>query len=206
MRPQQWAKNLFIFLPLFFNANVNNLFQLSLCFFAFVGFSFVASGIYCINDVVDVKDDQKHPEKSKRPVASGRISERTAIGFALLLFAAGFFVLFFAPLNRDVMIVTLLYLVITLAYIFYLKRLAIIDIMCIASGFVLRVIVGGFATHVELSHWILLMTFLLATFLASAKRRDDVLFHLREGVIARKNVINYNIEFLNAMIHPNRQH
>ena len=200
MRPQQWAKNLFIFLPLFFNANVNNFHQLALCLYAFIGFSFVASGIYCINDIIDVKEDQKHPKKSKRPVASGKISMRRAIGIAMCLFCAGISVLFFSSLSLSVIIVTTLYLIMNLAYAFYLKQLAIIDIMCIASGFVLRVIVGGYAANVELSHWIILMTFLLATFLASAKRRDDVLFHLRGGVVARKNVINYNIEFLNALM------
>jgi len=200
MRPQQWTKNLFIFLPLFFNGNVNNFYQLSLCFYAFIGFSLVASGIYCINDVIDAKEDLKHLEKSKRPVASGKISMQMAIVLAMLLFTAGISTLFFSSLGMGAIIVTLLYLIMNLAYALCLKQLAIIDIMCIASGFVLRVVVGGYAANVELSHWIILMTFLLATFLASAKRRDDVLFHLREGVITRKNIINYNVEFLNVMM------
>ena len=200
MRPQQWTKNLFIFLPLFFNANVNNLHQLALCFYTFIGFSFVASGIYCINDVIDVKEDQMHPEKSKRPVASGKVSVRAAVGLALLLFIAGISILFVSSSGLDVIIVTLLYLTMNLAYVFYLKQLTIIDIMCIASGFVLRVVAGGYAANVELSHWIILMTFLLATFLACAKRRDDVLFRSKEGIIARKNVIHYNVEFLNVMM------
>ena len=199
-RPQQWMKNLFIFMPLFFSANANNLHQLMLCVYALISFSFVASSIYCINDAVDVKDDRAHPEKSKRPIASGAISIRTAVALAILLFAGGISIPIFTSLNTNVIIVILLYVLMNMAYVFKLKQWAIIDVMCIASGFVLRVLVGGYATGVELSHWIVLMTFLLASFLACAKRRDDVLYHLKEGIIARKNIVNYNVDFLNAMM------
>jgi 4-hydroxybenzoate polyprenyltransferase len=200
LRPHQWAKNLFIFLPLFFNASVNNLHQLMLCIYAFIGFSFFFSSIYCINDALDVNEDKKHPEKSKRPVASGQISVRTAFCLSIVLVTGGLSVQYFTRLNLTVLFITLLYFIMNITYVTKLKQYAIIDVMCIATGFVLRIFIGGYATGVILSHWIVLMTFLLATFLACAKRRDDVLFHLREGIVARKNIIKYNVDFLNAMI------
>ena len=200
LRPQQWVKNLFIFTPLFFNANVTDLHQLILCFYAFIGFSLVASSIYCLNDVIDVTEDRLHPEKSKRPVASGEISIHTAVGLALALFGGGIAIQIFTGLTPLVVIVTLLYTLLNMAYVFRFKQIAIIDVMCIASGFVLRVVVGGYAADVVLSHWIVQMTFLLAIFLACAKRRDDVIHYLKEGIIARKNIVNYNVDFLNAMM------
>ena len=200
LRPQQWSKNLFIFMPLFFSANVNNIHQLTLCFYAFVSFSFVASAIYCINDVIDIEDDRKHPEKSQRPLASGQVAIKTAIRLSILLLVVGISFLLLTNTNINLIIVVLLYLIMNIAYVFKLKQIAIIDVMCISSGFVLRVVVGGLAADVVLSHWIVLMTFLLALFLAFAKRRDDVLHHLKKGIIARKNIVNYNTEFLNAMM------
>jgi 4-hydroxybenzoate polyprenyltransferase len=200
LRPHQWLKNLFIFMPLFFSANLTNLNQLTLCLVAFFSFSFVASSIYCMNDAVDVNEDRKHPEKAKRPIASGKVSIQTAAGLAIILLITGISIQLFAGLNTRVTIITLLYLCMNFAYVFKLKQIAIVDVMCIASGFVFRVLIGGYATDIVLSHWIVLMTFLLASFLACAKRRDDVLFHLTKGIIARKNIVNYNVDFLNAMM------
>ena len=200
LRPHQWTKNLFIFMPLFFSANAGNLHQLILALYAFISFSLIASSIYCLNDAIDVKEDRLHPEKSKRPIASGQISIRAAIGLAIFLFAGGISMQIFLQLNTNVIVVTLLYVLINIAYVLKLKQSTIIDIMCIASGFVLRVVIGGYATNVALSHWIVLMTFLLATFLACAKRQDDVRYHLKEGIVARKNIIHYNVDVLNAMM------
>jgi 4-hydroxybenzoate polyprenyltransferase len=200
MRPDQWVKNLFVFLPLFFSANIRNMDQLMLCVYAFAGFSFVASSIYCMNDAVDAGEDRIHPEKSKRPVASGKVSVSSAAICAILLFAVGISVQIVAGLHTTVIVLTLLYAVMNVAYAFKLKQMAIIDVTCIALGFVFRVVIGGFAADVVLSHWIVLMTFLLALFLACAKRRDDVLYHRNEGVITRKNIVNYNVDFLNAMM------
>ena len=200
VRGEQWAKNLFIFLPLFFNAEVTKTLQLGLCLLCFAGFSLVASSVYCLNDVIDVAEDRKHPEKSKRPVASGRISKRAAVTLAILLFCGGMAVVLISRLPANVVFVILIYYFLNLAYIYALKHIAILDILCIAFGFVLRVVSGGFATGITLSHWIVLMTFLLASFLACAKRRDDVLHYMNEQVVTRKNVTRYNTAFLNVMM------
>ena len=200
IRPHQWTKNLFIILPLFFNANIANIHQLILCIYAFAGFSFIASAIYCVNDILDVEEDRLHPEKSGRPLASGSVSLLTARLSGLLLFTGGLSVLITTRLNTGVIIMTLLYFVMNMAYVFKLKQIAIIDILCIALGFVLRVLIGGYAAGVTLSHWIILMTFLLALFLACSKRRDDVLHYQKKGIIARKNIVRYNVDFLNAMM------
>ena len=126
--PYQWVKNLFVFLPLFFNATANNLYQLILCIYTFFSFSLVASAIYCINDAVDVNEDRMHPEKSKRPVASGKVSIQTAILSATLLFAGGMYIQFITNLNISVMIATLFYTIINIAYVFKLKQIAIIGL------------------------------------------------------------------------------
>lgn len=200
MRPEQWTKNLFIFLPLFFNANVTDFRSLALCIYCFTGFSLIASSIYCLNDVLDVKEDNMHPEKSKRPVASGRISIREAVVLAILLFCGGLSICVFSGLHTRVIFVIGLYYLMNIMYVLLLKHVAIIDVTCIAVGFVLRVIAGGYAAGIELSHWIVLMTFLLAFFLACAKRRDEVLCFLKEQKITRKNIARYNTVFLNAMM------
>ncbi len=147
-----------------------------------------------------MEEDRLHPEKSGRPLASGSVSLLTARLSGLLLFTGGLSVLIITRLNTGVIIMTLLYFVMNMAYVFKLKQIAIIDILCIALGFVLRVLIGGYAAGVTLSHWIILMTFLLALFLACSKRRDDVLHYQKKGIIARKNIVRYNVDFLNAMM------
>ena len=179
-------------MPLYFSANATDLQQLVYCFHAFFSFSLVASSIYCLNDAVDVKEDRLNPEKAKRPVASGELPIQTAVGLAIVLFVGGLSIQILTGMNKGVIMATLIYFALNMAYVFKLKQVAIIDVMCVASGFVLRVVVGGCAADVVLSHWIVLMTFLLATFLAFAKRRDDVLYYLKKGIVARKNIGRYN--------------
>lgn len=205
LRPKQWVKNLFVFLPLFFDKRLFEMDGLLPCVLMFFAFSFASSGIYCFNDINDVEADRKHHEKRNRPIASGAVS--ISAGYILmmmcLLVAAMFLwaiTWFNAGAASAVFLIVGLYVVMNIAYSLKLKQLAIIDVFIIAIGFVLRVFAGGMAAGAGLSHWIVLMTFLLTLFLAFAKRRDDVVVYENSGVEVRKSVSNYNISFLNIAI------
>ena len=205
LRPHQWLKNGFVFLPLFFDKRLLDLEYLIPCLIAFVAFSFAASGIYCFNDIYDASSDRMHPSKCKRPIASGKLSK--GLGYvimsccflmSMLLVAFGFF-----PVENGRLFlfeIILFYIILNVGYCTFLKQKAIIDVFTIAVGFVLRILAGGGAAGVFLSHWIILMTFLLALFLALAKRRDDVVIYEKTGVKARKNICGYNIAFMNTAI------
>lgn len=200
IRPSQWVKNLFIFLPVFFDQRLTDAGKVLPCVIAFLGFSLVASSIYCLNDLADAESDRKHPEKQERPLASGALSPLTAKIMAGLLLLAGFAVLFIGRLAWEVIALTIFYYLMNIAYTFKLKHIAIIDVFVIALGFVIRILIGGFAAQVLLSHWIVILTFLLALFLGFAKRRDDAAIYEQQGIEARNTVVQYNSEFLNAVM------
>lgn len=205
LRPQQWVKNLFVFLPLFFDKRLFDMDYLLPCVLMFFCFSFAASSIYCFNDIRDVEDDRKHREKCKRPIASGAVST-TAGYITMLACIAVSGILIIAAARYGVASIRMLglivggYFIMNIAYSMKLKQLAIIDVFIIAIGFVLRVFAGGMAAGTPLSHWIVLMTFLLTLFLAFAKRRDDVVVYENSGVEVRKSVSSYNVSFLNMAI------
>lgn len=202
LRPQQWAKNMFIFLPLFFSGQLLHSELVLFCAISFFAFSFIASSIYVFNDICDIENDRKHPVKCKRPIASGKISKLQAyIIMAVCIIVSFLFISYFAGIKRYMLIgLILFYFLMNIAYSVKLKHLVIVDVMIIALGFVLRVIVGGISTGIELSEWIVLMTFLLALFLAFAKRRDDVVIFQSSGVIPRKNTNKYTLDFMNQII------
>lgn len=202
LRPQQWLKNGFIFLPLFFDHKLLDFDVLLSAVIAFFAYSFAASGIYCLNDIIDVEADRKHPKKCKRPIAAGRVSKAMAFGLIAMCMVASSLMLMALETQAKwkVAAIIAIYFVMNIAYCLKLKQKAIVDVFIIAVGFVLRIFVGGFATDIELSQWIVLMTFLLALFLAFAKRRDDVVIYEDTGVLARKNVNRYNLAFMNQVI------
>lgn len=205
LRPYQWLKNVFVFLPLFFSGHLFDLDYLQPCILVFLAFCFAASGIYCFNDINDIDADKRHPIKSKRPIASGAIKISQAYLIMIGCFLISIFILssqyyVITDVNRKLYVILAIYVLNNLAYCTKLKHVAIVDAFIIAIGFILRILAGGFATGVYLTHWIILMTFLLALFLAFAKRRDDVVMYEEYGVLARKNVNRYNISFMNQLI------
>lgn len=200
LRPHQWVKNGFVFLPLFFDRHMMDVEYLIPAIVAFMAFSFAASGIYCFNDIYDVESDRKHPKKCKRPVASGAISIPLAYSIMGLCFIFSLSILAMGGGNFTEFGIIIFYVLMNIAYCVKLKQIAVVDVFIISLGFVLRVLMGGFATGIYLSHWIVLMTFLLALFLAFAKRRDDVVMYEESGVKARKNVNRYNVAFMNQAI------
>ena len=202
LRPQQWLKNGFIFIPLFFDHKLMDWYCLCSAILAFFAYSFAASAIYCLNDLIDVEADRKHPKKCKRPIAAGVISKAQALLLVALCLGVAFAIASMLDSYAQWKVIGILgvYIVMNIAYCLKLKQMAIVDVFIIAVGFVLRIFVGGFATGVVLSQWIVLMTFLLALFLAFAKRRDDVVIYEDTGVLARKNVNRYNLPFMNQVI------
>ena len=202
IRPQQWLRNLFVFLPLFFSSNILNPVLLINGFGAFVAFSFIASSIYCFNDLYDADYDRLHPKKKNRPVASGRVGKGPAYLLMVIMFLLSVFIVIysFGFDFRTVFAIILFYFFLNIAYTVFLKKFAIIDVFIIALGFVLRLMAGGEATGVILSHWIVIMTFLLALFLGFSKRKDDIRIYEADGIKARKNILRYNADFLNQTI------
>lgn len=202
LRPHQWLKSLFVLLPLFFGKQLTNVDSLLLSLVAVISYSAISSSVYCFNDICDYKTDKSHPVKKKRPLASGQVSSKEGFILMFLLVFFSFAILYFfgGIYKWNVMFFLLLYYILNIAYCIKLKKIALMDVFVIASGFVMRVIVGGIITNIYLSHWIILMTFLIALFLAIAKRRDDVLIFEETHVVVRESTINYNLIFLNFVL------
>ena len=200
LRPHQWLKNIFVFLPLFFDKKLLHIDYLVNAIWAFAAFSLAASAIYCLNDIMDIEADKRHPKKRLRPLASGKISKAQAYAIMAILIIASLAITCFAFDSKNLMAIIAIYIVLNIGYCIRLKHIAIVDVFIIASGFCLRVAAGGVATDIWISQWIVLQTFLLALFLAFAKRRDDVIIFNRDGSKARKNINRYNLEFLNNAI------
>ena len=201
-RPKQWIKNFFVFVPMFFGGELFNVHSLWLAFVTFLAFSFVASSIYCYNDIVDVDADRQHPIKCHRPIASGAVSIRMGYILMALTLVVGVALMLLLPpeVKSQVMAVIIFYYVLNLSYCSKLKQYAILDVCIVAFGFVLRILAGGFACELALSNWIVIMTFLLTLFMSFAKRRDDVLRMNETGEAPRKNTVRYNLTFINQAI------
>lgn len=198
IRPKDWAKNMFLFIPLFFSGMFFETTKLGELAIGFLCFSLVASSIYIMNDYRDIEDDKKHPVKRLRPLASGAVNRSTAIAIAVLFLIAGFTVAWF--LRDKFMFILGIYFLMNVGYSFGLKNIPILDIFIISVGFVLRIKAGSVISLIPLSEWLIIMVFLLALFMAFAKRRDDVLLKLSSGDDMRKAVKGYNLEFINTAL------
>lgn len=198
LRPKDWAKNLFLFIPLFFAGEFTNVDKILEILLGFVAFSFIASSIYIMNDYRDIEDDRKHPKKCKRPLASGEVSKPAAVVICIILIVAGAALAWYI---RDKFAFVLgIYFVINFCYSFGMKNIPILDIILLAAGFVLRVKAGSVIAIIPLSEWIIIMVFLLALFMAIGKRRDDVILKINSGVDMRKSIKGYNLELLNTLL------
>jgi len=196
IRPHHYVKNLFILLPLFFAGQFSNNSQILNGLIAFAAFSISASAIYIFNDYMDIKNDRKHAKKKYRPLASGLISKRIALYLMIILLTIGIFSM--AYVSTGSLTILIVYIILNILYSLKLKQIALLDITIIAIGFVLRLFVGSFAYNVALEFWIVIMTFLLALFLALAKRRDDVLILNKSGAKMRKSVDGYNLQLVDG--------
>jgi decaprenyl-phosphate phosphoribosyltransferase len=200
LRPKDWAKNLFLIVPSFFAGQFFVPSLIPHIMEGFVAFSFFASAVYIINDYRDIDDDRKHPVKSKRPLASGLVKKKVAIIMCASLLSLGSVLGYLADPHFLFLFILGLYFIINLFYSFGLKNIAIVDILILSSGFVLRVKGGAVISRVDTSEWLIIMTFLLSLFMAIAKRRDDLLLKGTTGTDMRKSMSGYNLDFLNTLL------
>ncbi len=198
LRIKDWAKNLFLFIPLFFAGEFTNTDKIIQLFWGFLSFSFISSSIYIINDYMDIEDDRKHPVKKNRPLASGAVKKSIALVIFSVLLIAGFLMAWW--IRDKFLFVLAAYFLLNLGYSFGLKAIPVLDILILSAGFILRIKAGSIITYTALSEWIIIMVFLLALFMAIGKRRDDVLLKLSSGTEMRKSVKGYNLEFLNVLL------
>jgi 4-hydroxybenzoate polyprenyltransferase len=197
-RPKQWIKNGFVFAALVFAGKLGDPVLVAKAITAFFLFGLLSSTVYILNDAADAEADRRHPLKSSRPIAAGRISVRFAFMFAGLL---GFLTLVAAVvLDYRFAIVALAYLALNIAYTFFLKHMVLLDVFAIAGGFVLRAMGGAAAIHVSISPWLYLCTMLLSLFLGFGKRRHELL--LLEGSARghRRNLEEYTAPLLDDLI------
>jgi len=170
-RPSHWLKNGFVLAALVFARKVTDAEAVVKALEAFAAFCLASSAMYALNDVVDRREDAQHPSKRNRPVASGAVGVGTAVALGFVLAAGAAAVA--AHMGGPLALVVAAYLVLMLAYTLGLKRVAILDVLILASGFVLRAYAGGLAIEVTVSHWLLLCTLTLSLFLGFAKRESE---------------------------------
>ncbi len=197
LRPEQWVKNAFVVVPLFFTPTLLTRANAIAVLIGVACFSAIASAVYILNDFRDRDSDRLHPRKKSRPLAAGTVSLPVAFGLVALLVAGGLGVaqLHLAPAFFNILA---FYLLMNVAYTWGLKSVSIVDVMIIALGFVLRVEGGAYLIGVAATSWLVIATGLLALFLALAKRRDD----LSQGLDSahRKSIAGYTKPFLDSAI------
>jgi len=194
MRPVQWVKNGFVLAVLIFSSHLTEPVYIWRAILAFAAFCMVASGTYLWNDTLDRDQDRAHPEKRNRPIASGRLSPTWAVSVGSLCLLSGVLVAF--TVNRSTGTILMTYTTMNILYVLWLKHVAILDVMCIAFGFVFRVMAGAAAADVAPSHWLLLCTFMLALFLGIAKRRQEISTLAGDSSKHRRVLSEYSIPWL----------
>jgi 4-hydroxybenzoate polyprenyltransferase len=198
MRPKHWIKNLFLFIPVFFAGEIFDLTKLLSILVGFFAFSLVASSIYVINDIRDVDADRMHPEKCLRPLAARKVSLIGAKILFVVCLLVGIILSYYIGIKF--LFVVSLYFLLNIGYSFGLKDISILDILILSAGFVLRIKAGGVIADVPISSWLNIMVFLLAVFMAIAKRRDDLLLRASTNKDMRKSIKGYNLEFMNICL------
>ena len=191
LRPKHWIKNLFVLAPLIFSGLFTNAEARFEALFGTLLFCVAASMVYIINDLADLKIDALHPVKRvERPIASGAVSVFTA---RVVLVVLGALLLAGSVVSIPLVAVLIVYIVLNLLYSTWLKRMPVIDIFCVAAGFVLRVYAGAVVIQVPLSSWMLVTTLAIALYLAAIKRRDELEV---QGDAARAVLGQYTVPLL----------
>ena len=197
LRPRQWVKNVFVLAALVFSERLGDPAAILRVGAAFAVFCVLSSAVYLINDLRDRDADRLHPTKRLRPIAAGALSASTASTWAVLL-AVGALLCAFG-LNARFGNVAAAYLVLNLAYSFGMKRIVILDVMMVATGFLLRALAGAVVIDVAISRWLVMCTGLLALFLGFAKRRQEVVS--MEGIAGTRQILKeYSLPFLDQVI------
>lgn len=197
LRPKQWTKNLIAYAPLLFAAKAQQLALLESATLCVMAFCLVSSSIYIVNDILDREADKVHPTKCKRPIASGQIPVSTAWVLAAIIAPSGLFLAFMV--RPSLILVLLAYLGLTVSYSLVLKHVAILDVLSIAAGFLLRAVAGAVAVRVPMSGWFLLCTGLGAIYLALEKRRRELSLLKNTADVHRKALHAYSATLLDRM-------
>lgn len=197
-RPIHWLKNLSLFAAIFLTGFLFDQNQFTKVFWAFIAFDFATSATYILNDIIDAKVDRLHPIKKSRPIASGSLPVPVAFAEGLILALVA--LLISAPLNPLFFFIVIAYLVLQVIYSLGLKNIAIIDILIIATGFIMRIYAGAFVIDAHLSVWFLLCVISIALFLASGKRRAELNLVQDSEILTRKSLGNYKKDLLNSYV------
>lgn len=196
-RPLQWIKNLLCFAGIIFSGKFNIVYFKSATW-TFVIFTALSSAVYILNDIIDVERDRAHPQKRRRPVASGELSISLAGISGVLLALTGVVLAYY--LSTSVLICALTFLGLNALYCSYLKHAPIIDVLCIAIGFVVRLIAGVLAVEEFPTTWIALCLFFLALFIGFSKRRGELSTLLAAKIEQRPVLVNYTVDYLDFLI------
>lgn len=199
MRPRQWSKNVFVFVALIFDSKLFEMASVLRTLVAFVLLCAMSSAVYLMNDIADIENDRQHPTKRNRPLPSGQLSPRvaavTAVALALSSLAIGYLV---APLLAAVL---LAYLVIQIAYTFWLKNVVIVDVLVVSAGFILRIAAGVVVIDVErFSPWLYVFGGFLALFMILGKRRHELVLLGQDAGNHRSILEEYNLDLIDRML------
>ncbi|MEN8171306.1 MAG: decaprenyl-phosphate phosphoribosyltransferase [Chloroflexota bacterium] len=199
MRPKQWVKNILIFAALIFDRKLTNLPAFLHSLAGFVIFSLFASVVYIINDITDIEADQQHPQKCYRPIAAGKISIQAAAVSAIILLIIATISAFW--LSPTFAIINICYLILNISYSKWLKHILLVDIITLASFYVLRVVAGVALIQIErFSPWLYIVMTFLALFIGAGKRRTELFLLSDKANTHRRTLEGYTLHFLDEII------
>lgn len=206
LRPKQWLKNLFVFAALAFSRNFTHQPMLTKTLEAFIIFCLLSSACYIINDILDIKADRRHPIKSKRPIASGRLPTIPALIIAIILLIISLGLAWILPpalknhTNHRFFHICITYALLQILYSLTLKKLVILDALVIAAGFVLRMVAGAIVTDIAISKWLYICTISLSLFIAFCKRRAEMNVLPGQAEMHRAVLSQYSHSLLDQLI------
>ncbi|MCA9932124.1 MAG: decaprenyl-phosphate phosphoribosyltransferase, partial [Anaerolineales bacterium] len=199
MRPRQWTKNGFAFIALFFDGKLDEPISLLHTILAFTLLCLMSSAVYLMNDLADIESDRQHPEKKKRPLPAGKLNPNVALS-ASIIFAGGSLAAGFL-LDSTFGLIILAYLLIQIAYTFYLKRVVLLDISVVTAGFVLRIAAGAALIEVQrFSPWLYVFGGFLALFMILGKRRHELVLLGENAVNHRSILAEYNLDLIDRLL------
>ncbi|MDQ3935255.1 MAG: decaprenyl-phosphate phosphoribosyltransferase [Actinomycetota bacterium] len=194
MRPKQWLKNVLVFAAPGAAGVLNEGDVLGSVLIGFAAFCLVSSGTYLLNDARDVESDRLHPRKRFRPIADGTVPVRLAVVLGIGLIAAGLAVA--ALVRLELLIVVAAYIVLTTSYTLWLKHVEVVDIVAIASGFIMRAVAGGAAADVPLSRWFIIVASFGSLFIVAGKRHGEHIDLGDDGQAVRATLGAYSRNYL----------
>lgn len=199
LRIPQWIKNFFLFAPLIFSKHLFEAGYFWTEVIAFAVFCLISSAAYIINDIADRDVDRRHPIKRTRPLAAGTMNIPTAVVLALFLLAVSVALAKDLPINFQ--LVATLYIVMNVAYSFWLKHVILLDVFIVAAGFMIRVLAGAYAINVATSHWLVLCTLFVSLFLSTSKRRGELVMSQQiEGYEGRAVLRQYDLASIDQIM------